>query len=637
MNDEHVHERIRFSTSVVASLSLTAIMIRLSSESPFSHVLGTNYAPTDPELSQIRDLCAEPIEQIHKLDKEIDQLTAKLDELASRREQLQEYVDGHQALLSPIRRLCPELLQLIFTFCLPSSTNTPMLNSSAPLLLGRVCSAWRQLAHQTARLWSYIHIVLPPAQEALVELRHDAVVEWLERAKDVPLSISVNGEYVYSTLAADDSGELITGFFKLILPFIGRIKTFYLYLPNPIGTAGVVDLSQIDGPLLERLEVLMPVDSVLLPNPLSAPADIPEIIPFFLKAPRLRKLSYFGHGTDQLFNLVSFRGLTELNLSLSRILSIPQFLLIIEQCSNLQYLHLSQVVALGIGGHVPHANSDLTTMPIQECGQIILPSLTRVFLSAFGYDAPPPTEHVTMVLNHLTLPSLEALIVQLRESTVYNYYPTLTNHLKRSVCPLRKLRVRYQSAMKADLQSMSNYLWDLTHLDVVFAHETGTLHDAAFRDLMQMLSRTSILPNLQQLRLFHNRPATSTTCDDDFFASVEIFLTSRWLSDPDDLTQEERCFKTFVFEPFTVGTLISRQREYITVVDPSAVFSSELANYILDREESITVTISLQKHVENIGKSPTIGLNFSEELDHDNILDVEYSMSLRARTGAMYL
>ncbi|KAJ7634614.1 hypothetical protein FB45DRAFT_909361, partial [Roridomyces roridus] len=53
--------------------------------------------------------------------------------------------------------------------CLPTHRNCVMDASEAPLLLGRISSAWRALSLATPRLWASLHIVdrgEPPWQES---------------------------------------------------------------------------------------------------------------------------------------------------------------------------------------------------------------------------------------------------------------------------------------------------------------------------------------------------------------------------------------------------------------------------------------------------------------------------------------
>ncbi|KAJ7732701.1 hypothetical protein B0H16DRAFT_1248183, partial [Mycena metata] len=116
--------------------------------------LGTNYCPQDDEISQISALIAEPSLRLIILDQELRKLTDE-------RERLATYVDSHAALISPVRRLPLDILQEIFIACFPTHRNCVMSATEAPVLLGRICSSWRDISLSRPRLWSRLHIPKP--------------------------------------------------------------------------------------------------------------------------------------------------------------------------------------------------------------------------------------------------------------------------------------------------------------------------------------------------------------------------------------------------------------------------------------------------------------------------------------------
>ncbi|CAK5278692.1 unnamed protein product [Mycena citricolor] len=184
-------------------------------ESPFGSYIGTNYAPSAGELCQIFHFLKDPLDRLSSLDREIAHVAATLSHLQSERHVLQQFVAAHQALTHPIRRIPLEILLDIFAACLPTHRNPVMSTADAPLLLGRVCSSWRQISTTTPTLWSRLHIVEPglPCQsleaasvdhgtandaesarsefEARMRLRVDAVKLWLRRSGEAPLSLSL--------------------------------------------------------------------------------------------------------------------------------------------------------------------------------------------------------------------------------------------------------------------------------------------------------------------------------------------------------------------------------------------------------------------------------------------------------------
>ncbi|KAJ6594624.1 hypothetical protein B0H19DRAFT_907708, partial [Mycena capillaripes] len=121
--------------------------------SPFASQLGTNYCPKDEEVQEIKNLLLEPTLRLKRLGDEIADLQTAIDKLAEERDTLEAYVEGHRALMSPVRRLPLDIIQEIFIACLPDDHNCVMGASEAPVLLGRICSSWRATSLDTPRLW----------------------------------------------------------------------------------------------------------------------------------------------------------------------------------------------------------------------------------------------------------------------------------------------------------------------------------------------------------------------------------------------------------------------------------------------------------------------------------------------------
>ncbi|KAJ7134869.1 hypothetical protein C8R44DRAFT_560198, partial [Mycena epipterygia] len=121
--------------------------------SPFAARLGTNYCPKDKEIAEIKALLVEPTLRLKCLDDEIAEMRKALDKLIAEHDALAAYVESHKALMSPARQLPVDIIQEIFTACIPTHRNCVMSASEAPVLLGRICSSWRTLSLSTPRLW----------------------------------------------------------------------------------------------------------------------------------------------------------------------------------------------------------------------------------------------------------------------------------------------------------------------------------------------------------------------------------------------------------------------------------------------------------------------------------------------------
>ncbi|KAJ7629863.1 hypothetical protein B0H17DRAFT_867535, partial [Mycena rosella] len=115
-------------------------------------------------------------------------LEALIRDLSDQREKTLAYIDAHQALISPARRLPRDIVQEIFLACLPSHRNVVMSATEAPLILARIFSAWRTIALSTPALWASLHL---PLEYIFDHSLHVPVTKWLGRSGRCPLSLSI--------------------------------------------------------------------------------------------------------------------------------------------------------------------------------------------------------------------------------------------------------------------------------------------------------------------------------------------------------------------------------------------------------------------------------------------------------------
>ncbi|KAJ7592873.1 hypothetical protein C8J56DRAFT_1127435 [Mycena floridula] len=114
---------------------------------------------------------------------EISRLTTAIDELVLEREKLQSNVVAYKAVLAPIRLLPEDMLREIFVSCLPSNKPANIAITDAPLLLGRICRSWRELALSTPELWASIHVhFLHPFDTIRVQRLCDEARAWIARS-----------------------------------------------------------------------------------------------------------------------------------------------------------------------------------------------------------------------------------------------------------------------------------------------------------------------------------------------------------------------------------------------------------------------------------------------------------------------
>ncbi|KAF7364027.1 F-box domain-containing protein [Mycena sanguinolenta] len=103
------------------------------------------------------------IAYIDELESQIAMYDRAVASLQLRRAQLLQSIEAHKAILSPIRRLPPEIPGEIFSLVVHETFRThvlPPVTKEAPWLLTRVCRYWSAVALATPTLWSIISVDL---------------------------------------------------------------------------------------------------------------------------------------------------------------------------------------------------------------------------------------------------------------------------------------------------------------------------------------------------------------------------------------------------------------------------------------------------------------------------------------------
>ena len=214
----------------------------------FTKLLQNNEPPTEESFQEAIELRSQANKDLLQIDAEIQRLNAK-------REQVQISLDIYNTILSPARRLLPDILREIFHHCL-GNRNYPVLSATdAPMLLTRVCSLWRSVALSSPRIWSRLHIPLPgdpqysftyesnvgqalePRRQMFskrMQLRCQAVKEWLDRSGSCPLSLSISyplGNSPITTNYGAEDDEVVNRLLQTIQPFAPRCRHLHLLMP----------------------------------------------------------------------------------------------------------------------------------------------------------------------------------------------------------------------------------------------------------------------------------------------------------------------------------------------------------------------------------------------------------------------
>ncbi|KAF7342652.1 hypothetical protein MSAN_02022200 [Mycena sanguinolenta] len=142
-------------------------------------LLATNEPPRENDLPIVQHIVNETNVRLASLDKEISGLKDHLRKLEKKRQTLSDYKAQHMGILSPLRRMPPEILGEIFSWPQQSTFAVFRPKENCPWILTHVCSRWRAVALSLPSLWSLITIDFSIEQRYSLEL----VRTQMERAR----------------------------------------------------------------------------------------------------------------------------------------------------------------------------------------------------------------------------------------------------------------------------------------------------------------------------------------------------------------------------------------------------------------------------------------------------------------------
>lgn len=350
-------------------------------------------------------------------------------------------IDGLHA--SPIRRLAPEILSIIFLHCVLDDFPRASVRH-APLILGRICGAWRQVALCTPQLWSSLCIGNIPGHEpwkkwggdvmedkkddedddeaeAPVKRRRDplrdAIIleEWVARSGSYPLYLLLDYSGTPEPAEIPEILELI----QTTLLHSRRWRYFSIHVPFLRCAADVLSSALLPGqsPTLESLFVTCDHGAIQLTVDLRAAHQLRSLT-VQNRQPGSMKLRFGDHALQ---NIVTLR------LSLNTI----------DQC--LSYLpHFPSLEEFAI----EFIDYELTQSDREVC------NLHRLHTLQLGSYYDPG-----LLLDGLHLPALRTLKIETIEkmrSTLTSPWPHLASLLARSEPPLEMLKITGISISPSD-------------------------------------------------------------------------------------------------------------------------------------------------------------------------------------------
>ncbi|KAJ6471862.1 hypothetical protein C8R45DRAFT_874684 [Mycena sanguinolenta] len=169
-------------------------------------LLSTNEPPDDSDFEFIHSVISEADVRLACLNDEISNLQDKLKQLQDERESLSNYLTRNKAILSPLRRMPPELLGEIFSWTLPSMRETWTREgyvADSPWVLSHTSGSWRVVSLSIPSLWSRVAVDYSLEEEYSLPL----VEAQIRRAQSLKI-------HFYASRESDPHGQ--TQMFELL-------------------------------------------------------------------------------------------------------------------------------------------------------------------------------------------------------------------------------------------------------------------------------------------------------------------------------------------------------------------------------------------------------------------------------------
>ena len=157
-----------------------------------------------------------------------------------------------------IHRLPFELASKVFVFCaedfrFSDQINTPLHERAvtSPLLLGKVCRTWRDIAWAIPQLWSTMTLLLSNVTQLYTLAEIDLIHQWLSRSGQHPLNITV--QFQFFPKKSDGLVDAISSLFGPIRDHSYHWRRIHLIIPLNHLDGFFVGLDSL--PLLEHLAI----------------------------------------------------------------------------------------------------------------------------------------------------------------------------------------------------------------------------------------------------------------------------------------------------------------------------------------------------------------------------------------------
>lgn len=492
-------------------------------ETPTPHLLLSNNAPSEYETRMLTDC-------IHQAQADMECYLEQLTRENTwrgltlfRHDEAAKFVSEHKAVISPIRRLPPEILQEIFLYAVDAEPKTIPWHhvTSAPYGLSQVSALWRKTALNTPILWTRIPTIHIERQFTTKPRYLAFLAEILFRTHGAPLELYFYGP---DYMATDDPHPAIE-----------------MLIANSVSWKSLtIEISSLELSIFDAVKGRLPMLETLIIRGWYFISPVSDIaIDIFRNAPRLREVTLFYMKSKMV------------HLPFSQLVHYDQ-----------EEGHSGQFNILFNSAHL----STLKTLSLRMTYEIHIsltgPLITLSALTVLKLRFKFSTSHY-LLLDQLFLPVLEELLV---DSYVSNRrYPIgpIASLITRGgqACPLKKLYIRSFSTNYGELTALLRQTPFLTHLNT----------DIPKVDDLQSLihDRDQILPRLRNCGFFAEEPLHQDYIDlchmlaivrceqrhSEFGDTMHHSLQVLYIHYPDDhvAADQQKCFQRWLNTPASLN------------------------------------------------------------------------------------
>ncbi|KZP24624.1 hypothetical protein FIBSPDRAFT_929810 [Athelia psychrophila] len=445
--------------------------------SPMPVRIGTNYAPTTFERTRVEFSLTGVRQDLARLESALAHLQAVQELLQLKRDALQKYAYTHLALLSPIRRVPPEILVDIFSYFFPDDDDDATAGARRNRMLpSHICERWRNLSLSTPSFWANVCII---ADEADISRKLECAQCWLARSGSCPLTVNISTTPQYLQYLGPQWKPLL----DIFLPFCRKWRHASIILNE------TSDLSAIKNnlPMLESLKIL------------HLTRDSP-----FEFAPKLYSLMTSAFDILMNANALPWNQLTVLSITVD---SVQQFLAVMQKLPNV-VSHTVQLFSLSPRVEEPFEYPPIRLEHLESLNMTVEPDI-----------------HITGFHECLDLPALKHYAYIEQELDTRWSLSSFLSLISRSSCALQSIDIYVASAARQNnLALLLAQTPDLESLKFNCYLSMGIISNMVLDLLLVSSSSTSrLLPKLTTVFLDYDK-------DFDFHLLLNM-INSRWKID----------------------------------------------------------------------------------------------------------